>query len=528
MFAIKKFASSILLLIIHATTVFAQSPDQPDGYWKFVRMETEHRDPYKDATWSWKEEEGRLVISDSRTIDPGKKFVQSISAEYKWQRPPEILYSKTKLTFPIAVNLLINSHPSSGIGLGGGSTSFFGWVQGGAGSNCFKDAEGNYMAGFDNSQKSGLNVVWAGPQQPSVVLRGSYEIPSGSHLDAPVEDNLKIMPLVFAATYSNDYRKYKYIYAWHPGKLPVTSNAGLDVSGVWKHGSNGESWTFTRKPDGSYTAVEKGFGNAKGTATVKDNTILIDYTTDNGIHGKYTITVDSSGKTGTGKWTSDQPDSGTRDFVRVSTGPSSGATGTDPTSTGSDAIKGFTVRAGLKLMKAGETAPIAIDLLQPSNLGNLNVNIEYDPTVVQVNSIPAAGSAKGNRLFEANHRQPGIVRLGLAGNEGLTADGQLASIPFTAIGPPGSSTVLKVSVTMANDSDGKALSAATLDGAIEIAAAEPPPPPPPPTYSGKDALDALKMSVQLLAEDLRADLDKDGKVTSNDARLILRAIVNQK
>ena len=58
---------------------------------------------------------------------------------------------------------------------------------------------------------------------------------------------------------------------------------------------------------------------------------------------------------------------------------------------------------------------------------------------------------------------------------------------------------------------------------------QPVPPVVPPTkpWTTADALQALQMSVKLLTEDNRLDLDKDGQVTSNDARLILQQALNK-
>ena len=44
--------------------------------------------------------------------------------------------------------------------------------------------------------------------------------------------------------------------------------------------------------------------------------------------------------------------------------------------------------------------------------------------------------------------------------------------------------------------------------------------------TARDYANALKMSVGLIPVDLICDMDKDGKVTSTDARLIAAAILN--
>ena len=50
---------------------------------------------------------------------------------------------------------------------------------------------------------------------------------------------------------------------------------------------------------------------------------------------------------------------------------------------------------------------------------------------------------------------------------------------------------------------------------------------PPPVFTALDAMKALQMSIGLLTPDMKYDLDKDGQVTANDARLILQQVVAQ-
>ncbi len=183
---------------------------------------------------------------------------------------------------------------------------------------------------------------------------------------------------------------------------------------------------------------------------------------------------------------------------------------------------------------SGETKAIAVEVRNPSNVSNINILLEFDPNVVQVPSKPAVGIVGGQRLFEANFSEPGRVRLGFAGSTGITQDGILATIPFTATGSVGNRTPVSVRVTQANRADGPVLEAQQVSGALEIVAAEVQPPevipptppvvPPPRTFSTEDALRALQMSVKLLPEDATLDLDQNGQVSSNDARIILKRV----
>jgi len=190
----------------------------------------------------------------------------------------------------------------------------------------------------------------------------------------------------------------------------------------------------------------------------------------------------------------------------------------------------FTVQAGVRRAKPGELVQVPVYLLNPSGVANLNATIGYSTTIATAEGKPLRGNVLGTSLFESNATEAGIARVGIAGSKPLADSGILAHISFKAVGKPGERTVLKVAVPTANGVDGKAMTAETIDGEVIIVG-----------EGGKvlgdcdgdgvitasDALCALKMSVKLVTEDKNLDMDKDGSVTSNDARLILMKAVGK-
>ena len=64
---------------------------------------------------------------------------------------------------------------------------------------------------------------------------------------------------------------------------------------------------------------------------------------------------------------------------------------------------------------------------------------------------------------------------------------------------------------------------ATIDGEVTIIGGTQTPP----DLTARDAGDALKMSVGLIPVKMSLDMDKDGQVTSTDARLILQKVVGR-
>jgi len=188
------------------------------------------------------------------------------------------------------------------------------------------------------------------------------------------------------------------------------------------------------------------------------------------------------------------------------------------------------IKAGSRKVNAGEDVMVPIEVFGGKGLGNLNVVIEYDSKVGQARPNSKAGAILAGRLFESNSQESGVFRFGFAGKEGLAGDGVLTMLPITAIGKPGDKTALTVTVTAANGAEGQSLTSTVVSGAIEIVATGG-------AGSGDinddgvvdtlDALAALKMSVKLLPENMAADMDQDGIITSNDARLIMLKYVGK-
>ncbi len=118
-----------------------------------------------------------------------------------------------------------------------------------------------------------------------------------------------------------------------PGVMPPQGGVdAFDLSGIWQHGNNGEHWTITRQPDGRYQAVEKGYGNARGTVTVAPGgRFRIDHTYNNSqgqCSGHYEMTLDPDGKKASGSWHDNcAKRSGTTSMKRVSSIPT-GTAGT--------------------------------------------------------------------------------------------------------------------------------------------------------------------------------------------------------
>ncbi len=176
-------------------------------------------------------------------------------------------------------------------------------------------------------------------------------------------------------------------------------------------------------------------------------------------------------------------------------------------------------------MAPGGTVTVPIRLEKAENIGSMNFILTYNPKVVKVNKVEP-GSLLSGVMFVPNWREPPVIRFGFATTDGVSGSGPLAHIEFEAIGSEGSSSPLTLSEILPKDTIGRTLLLGTQHGMVTIEKER---------LSGdydgdgkvtaRDALAALRMSVNLLTPNPISDMDNDGRVTADDARLILEIAV---
>ncbi len=113
--------------------------------------------------------------------------------------------------------------------------------------------------------------------------------------------------------------------AFQRSQVPTPAAAAADIAGTWRHqhGPNreawrGETWTFTALGGGRYRAQEKGYGNASGTAEVKDNRVVLDYVTRDGkVRGTATMTLNADRTAMEGSFRDSQPLTGSYVLLRM-------------------------------------------------------------------------------------------------------------------------------------------------------------------------------------------------------------------
>lgn len=84
----------------------------------------------------------------------------------------------------------------------------------------------------------------------------------------------------------------------------------------------------------------------------------------------------------------------------------------------------------------GDVTWLPVWAFQVDDVASLNAELRYDAAALRAEGSRRTGEVS-NMLFEGNVREPGIVRLGWAGQRGMAGSPQVAAVGFRALGAPG-------------------------------------------------------------------------------------------
>jgi hypothetical protein len=167
--------------------------------------------------------------------------------------------------------------------------------------------------------------------------------------------------------------------------------------------------------------------------------------------------------------------------------------------------------------------PLTLKGIQ-EKIGNMDITLDYDPSVLDAKEA-SKGMLTSDSIFDFNILD-GTVKISLADKEGFSGDGSIAYIIFDVIGAKGSESNLRIKSLSVNKAiDMTPMNILTKDGLFVVSSIE--------ESLGDctgegeitaaDALCALQMSVGKKTEDMVMDVNGDRKVSSLDARKILRS-----
>jgi TolB protein len=181
--------------------------------------------------------------------------------------------------------------------------------------------------------------------------------------------------------------------------------------------------------------------------------------------------------------------------------------------------------ADYRALNPGQEVVIPIIMCNAHDVANMDLTVTYDSSVLQFKNA-VKGSLNANMLFDSNN-VGNTVKIAFAGKSGFSGTGSIAVLTFTIIGQKGSSSPITIQVNEASTTSGAPVDVSVQNGQVSVGNNNPNNPGgnPDGKPTSLDALKALQMSVGKLAVDLNYDLTKDGKVTSGDAREILKLVV---
>jgi hypothetical protein len=328
-------------------------------------------------------------------------------------------------------------------------------------------------------------------------------------------------------------------------------------------GSGGRTW---KTNFGDITFIDDGNGKVRGTlgsggtikGIIKDNELIADFIDKSG-DGKISVTLNPDGKGFTGDWVRTRgPGTGksgtlTGGQQQPPIDNTPGGPGTFPPLTPVPAnVQKMTLQVPEFRLAQGQPLMVPIWLINGKDVANMDWNLHFDPLVIapqdiESPSVTRIGNLLASERFESNVRLPGVAYFAFGRREGgISGTGTVGVASFRTVGQPGSKTPLTLAASIIKDSNQKVLPIDLIHGFVEIIRPIDQVPGSNggsggggsggggngggggggggsgPVVTFKDAQDALKMAVKLLPENMNLDLDRDGRVTSSDAVLIMQ------
>jgi hypothetical protein len=133
---------------------------------------------------------------------------------------------------------------------------------------------------------------------------------------------------------------------------------------------------------------------------------------------------------------------------------------------------GFSLATSSGTVRVGDTVTITGRVTADSMIATFDLDVTYDPGVLQFKSAAAAGSVSGSELdIVAGTGRVQFLYLDDGGGTSGVTGGNIFSVSFSVIGgQPGASTNLGFSIRTAGDSTAQAMSASGSGTALSIAA----------------------------------------------------------
>ena len=161
-----------------------------------------------------------------------------------------------------------------------------------------------------------------------------------------------------------------------------------------------------------------------------------------------------------------------------------------------------------------------MELSQASGITSLGFTLNYDPNALRVFSVER-GSRLTEDSFSYDTDLPGKVRFGFAVTQGSVSSGTAAVVSFQVVGAEGSVSPITLSDALVNHRAEDPLTVELVGADFRVGSKILGDADGDSLVTALDALLALKMAAGGTRIDLSLDVNNDGKITIDDARIIL-------
>ena len=169
----------------------------------------------------------------------------------------------------------------------------------------------------------------------------------------------------------------------------------------------------------------------------------------------------------------------------------------------------------------GGVVRVPVELNKAAGITNLGFTLNYDPNALRVMSVER-GSRLTRDSFSYNTDTLGQVRFGFAETKGSGHEGTAAVVSFQVVGTEGAVSPITLSDALVNHQDEEPLTMQLVGADFKVGSKISGDADGDSRVTAMDALLALKLaSSQSSRTDLSLDVNNDGKITIEDAQIIL-------
>ena len=129
--------------------------------------------------------------------------------------------------------------------------------------------------------------------------------------------------------------------------------------------------------------------------------------------------------------------------------------------------EGFLITINDQSVSTGSQALIPINITNAEELGEMNIEVTFDPSVIQFSSVDVGDISK-NGIIEATETRPGTILINLVDDAGISQNGDLLKLKFDVIGNDGTSSTVSITPKGIYNLDKKDIPAESSSGKITV------------------------------------------------------------